>query len=122
MIQRGDGADFAREAVAEALGRNLDRYLAPHPGVSRAIYLTHSASADGREDFIGAEFCAGGQRHFAQFYPKRSLRAWETRKPECVIGEREPEVEEARHCFRERRFGPAMVPFPISARVLNAAP
>ena len=63
MIQRGDGAHFAIETIAETLGRNLDGDLAAHARIARAIHLSHAARANGREDLIRAEFVACRKRH-----------------------------------------------------------
>jgi hypothetical protein len=45
MIQRSDGSDLTLEAIAEALSRNLDRHLAAHARVVRAVNLAHAARA-----------------------------------------------------------------------------
>jgi hypothetical protein len=55
MIQRGDGVHLALEAMAEALRRNLNSYLATHPRIARAVNLAHAAGAEGRQDLVRAE-------------------------------------------------------------------
>jgi hypothetical protein len=37
MIQHGDGANLAFEAVAEPFGGELEGYFAAHPGIARGI-------------------------------------------------------------------------------------
>src|SRR5262245_37288076 len=61
MIHRRDGADLALEAVAEALGGNLDRDIAPHTRITRAVHLPHAACAYRRENLVGAEAGSGGE-------------------------------------------------------------
>ena len=78
MIQRSNGAGFALEAGAQilALGdvfrQDLDGDGAVEASVARLVDFAHSSSADRGEDFVGAEFVAGGERHIrdrAQFIP-----------------------------------------------------
>jgi hypothetical protein len=52
-----------REAIAKSLRRNLDCYVAPHARIVGAVDLSHSAFADGRQDFVGTEFVAYRKRH-----------------------------------------------------------
>jgi hypothetical protein len=69
MIQGGEGAGFAFEALlqfgrgGEVRGEDLDGDGAVQAGVAGAIDFTHAAGAERRFDFIGAEFCAGGESH-----------------------------------------------------------
>ena len=44
-------------------GKNLDGDGAIEAGIDRAIDLAHAAGADRRDDFVRAEFGAGGERH-----------------------------------------------------------
>jgi len=48
----------ACEALAERGFRDLDRDGAVEPCVSRAEHFDHPTFADGRDDFVGAEFGA----------------------------------------------------------------
>src|ERR1700693_498971 len=41
--------------ICDCLRQNLDGYVAPELAVVRLIYLSHSASANGGEDFVRAE-------------------------------------------------------------------
>ena len=43
MIQRGDGAHFAVESLAEALRGHLDRDVTTQPGIERLVDLAHAA-------------------------------------------------------------------------------
>src|SRR6476661_6566811 len=63
MVQRGDSAGFALEALAEALGGDFDGDLAAQARVAGAVNLAHPALADARQDFIGAEFVADRTPH-----------------------------------------------------------
>ena len=60
MIQGRDGLRLALEAFAELSSRNFDRNITLQTRVSGSIDLSHTARADLREDFIGAEFVACG--------------------------------------------------------------
>ena len=53
--------------------KDLDRDVALKPLVARAINLSHSSRPEWREDLVGAETGAGGQRHgsLTRFYPWR---------------------------------------------------
>jgi hypothetical protein len=44
-------------------GKNLDRNCTIKPGVAGAIPLAHPTRAQGREDFVWAEFGTGGYSH-----------------------------------------------------------
>jgi len=63
MIQRGDGAGFPLEALAEILVRNLDGDGAIEARVARTIHLAHTARAHGRGDLIRPQPSSGSQRH-----------------------------------------------------------
>ena len=62
-------ARFALEALkrgwllGELRGKNLNRDGAIKTLVDRAIYLSHAARADRRNDLVGTKFCAAGKRH-----------------------------------------------------------
>src|SRR5258708_26625018 len=55
MIQRGNRADFAFEAVREFFQRDFDGDIAAHAWIARAIHLAHAARADGLNDFVRTE-------------------------------------------------------------------
>src|ERR1700684_1953749 len=82
MIQRRNRASLAVEAFfqlglrGEMLRQDFDRYFAPQPRVTRAIYLAHAARAKKRLGFIWAELCAGGECHEERriIPPRRSQR------------------------------------------------
>ena len=63
VVERGDRAGLAGEALGELGVGNFDRDIPIQPGIVRAIHLAHAALADGRKDFIRAEFVADGERH-----------------------------------------------------------
>jgi len=65
MIQGGDGACFTLEAIAESLGRNLDRDFTMQPRIGGAINFAHATRADGRKDLVRAKAIAHRQRHIA---------------------------------------------------------
>ena len=67
VVERGDRAGFAGEALGELRVGNFDRDIAIQPGIMRAIHLAHAALADGRKDFVGAEFVADRKRHTRDF-------------------------------------------------------
>jgi len=70
VIQRGDRARLAVEALAELrvssqrLGQHLDRDRAIEPRVARSVDLVHTASTQGRLDFVRAEARTGSKHHF----------------------------------------------------------
>ena len=72
MRERGDGLRFALEprppiGVGGERGRqDLDRHVTLEPRVPGAIDLAHSAFANRREDFVGAQTGGGGERHRAR--------------------------------------------------------
>src|ERR1700693_2634643 len=49
--------------MRKRFGQDFDGHVAPELGVVRLIHLAHSARANLREDFVGAEFGARGDRH-----------------------------------------------------------
>jgi hypothetical protein len=53
MIQRGDRASFALEALVELVLRELDGDDAIEPRVASFPHLSHPACANLREDLIG---------------------------------------------------------------------
>ncbi len=61
MRQGRDGAGFPLEpgeslcVAQEALGRDLDRDVAPEAGVTRPVNLPHPSHVDRREDFVRAQ-------------------------------------------------------------------
>ena len=63
MVQSGDGAGFALEAVGELLRGDFDGDVASQPRIAGFPHFAHAAFADGGDDFVGAEFCAGSQVH-----------------------------------------------------------
>ena len=69
MGERGHGAGFALEAIADhGIGGDtaqddLDRDIAPKAGVPSAIDLSHAAGAQRRHNLIRAEARAGSERH-----------------------------------------------------------
>ena len=70
--ERGDGLRLALEPRApvgvggEGSRQDLDGDVALEPRVPGAIDLAHSAFADRREDFVGAQTGGGGERHRAR--------------------------------------------------------
>ena len=81
MIQRGNRAGLALEALTELLRGDFDRHIAPQPRIVRAIHFAHSARADGGKDFVRAEFCAGRERHIEDLLcvqDQDAVRAWIT--------------------------------------------
>src|ERR1700686_1306033 len=69
MIQSAGGSRLLLEAPppgvipAQLLGQDFERDLAPEPRIEGPIDLTHSASAEGRENFVGAKSVADCERH-----------------------------------------------------------
>ena len=69
MIQAGDGAGLALEALTEVgvfgqMGRqNLDGYGAVEPGVFGLVDLTHPPRSQGRQDFVRTKFSTRGERN-----------------------------------------------------------
>ena len=66
MIERSEHFRFALKTgesfgiVSKRFRQNLDGHVALELSVVRLIYLSHSASANGGEDFVHAEFGARG--------------------------------------------------------------
>ena len=50
--------------VCEGIGKNLDGDASIEPCIPCLEYLAHSSRADQRDDFVGADLCAGRQTHF----------------------------------------------------------
>jgi hypothetical protein len=63
VVEGGDAAGFALEVLGELLGGDFDGDDAVEAGVARALHLSHSARAKGRDDLVGSEFTAGRKRH-----------------------------------------------------------
>ena len=63
MIQRRDRLGFLLEARGVASPQPLDRHGAIQPRVVGLPHLAHPTGAQWREDLIGAEYVAGGERH-----------------------------------------------------------
>src|SRR5579864_1099920 len=69
MAQLGDGTSLAPEALqsvgtlGEMRGKNLDGDRAIEAGIGGAIDFAHTAGSDLRDDFVRAEFGAGGEGH-----------------------------------------------------------
>jgi len=63
MIQRRDRLGILLEARGVASLQPLDRHGAIQPRVVGLPHLAHPTSAQWREDLIGAEYVAGGERH-----------------------------------------------------------
>ena len=63
MIERRNGLRLALEAFAELRCGDFDRNITTDAGIARFPHLSHSTLADGREDFVRAEFVAGLERH-----------------------------------------------------------
>jgi hypothetical protein len=65
MVQRGDAAGLALEALAQRwvtadMGRqDFDGHRAIEPCISRAIDLAHAARAERRQNFVGPEAGTG---------------------------------------------------------------
>ena len=59
MIQRRNGLRLTLEAFAELSGGDFDRNVALQTRVAGSVHLSHATGADGRQDFVGAEFVTG---------------------------------------------------------------
>jgi hypothetical protein len=72
VIELGCGAGFlleAREAFGirgEAWVNDLDGDVSREPRIPRLVDLTHPPCAERREDFVGTQHGAGGERHLVQ--------------------------------------------------------
>lgn len=70
MVEGGEDLSFALKtleavrSLSEIIGQDFYGYVAAKARVLGAVDFAHSAGAEGRDDFIGAEFCAYGQGHF----------------------------------------------------------
>ena len=68
MVERGQCPRLALEAhqtigiVGEPVREDLERDIAPKPGVARTVDLTHSPGAERGQDFVRAKTSAGSQR------------------------------------------------------------
>src|SRR5438309_1005964 len=80
MIQLRDGASFALEAglqVEVGSDRRMEGFdgdNAIEPDVASAVDFSHTAGANGREDFVRAEMRAGGKTHVATATWSRVVR------------------------------------------------
>jgi len=69
VVQGGKDLGFTFESGQTAgVGRDLsrqdlDRHVAVQFGIACAIHLAHSAAANQRQDFVGAEPCSAAQWH-----------------------------------------------------------
>ncbi len=72
MIQRSQYLGFALKpdepirVPGQSFGEHLDGYQPIQLGVTRFVNLTHAARADGRNNFVGAESIASGERHMKE--------------------------------------------------------
>jgi hypothetical protein len=64
MIERGDGLRFALTTIVEFFSGDFYGDFAIEPRMPRAVQGAHPARADGRENFLRAEFVASGKRHW----------------------------------------------------------
>jgi hypothetical protein len=69
VVERSNRTGFTGKALGELLIGHFDRDIPIQPGIVGAVHLSHAAFADGRDDFIGAEFISGRKRHeYEQVY------------------------------------------------------
>ena len=61
MVQRSNGSGLPLEALRELLFGDLDRDDPVQACIARFVNLAHATGADRREDFVRAEFIAGGK-------------------------------------------------------------
>src|SRR5215472_17588957 len=80
MIQAGNGFSFPFESLLPCkiprhfLRQNLYGDSSFEPCIFRSIHLSHSASAQRRENLVRSKFCARNERHdCGRLYPWRSL-------------------------------------------------
>jgi hypothetical protein len=66
VIERGDRAGLAREALGELRIGYFDGDVAIQPGIMGAIHFAHTAFAHWAEDFVRPEFVAYGERHLIE--------------------------------------------------------
>src|SRR6185369_3101848 len=78
MIQGRDRAGFPFETCSVRLIDLLDSDNAIEPRVAGFPHLSHAASANGRNDFVRAEFVARHQAHsqINSVYPNRVTPCW----------------------------------------------
>ena len=69
VVQRGGGAGFLLESTEaidvgrECCGEDFDRDITSEARIARTVYLADAASAEGGDDFVGAETGAGSEGH-----------------------------------------------------------
>lgn len=89
MIENGNRSRLTvetsagRRIRAEAFGEYLDRHRSIKAPIARAIHLTHSTGANGRDDFVGPDACARGENQRAEYNGPEVLRR--RPRPECSI-------------------------------------
>jgi len=64
VIQGRDGFRFPPESFTEFRRAKLDCDNTIEARVARLPYLSHAAFSNSGDDFVRAEFCADGERHF----------------------------------------------------------
>src|SRR5580692_1070945 len=102
MVQRRNGPSLAFHALLQ-FGRrrkvgsqNFNCNGAIEADVPRTIHLAHPSSAQGRLNFVGAKFRAGGQSHWCGNYSLRSLE-------DLTILAVSPDAFSAPHFVMQRR-------------------
>ena len=81
VAEGGCRTRFLLEAVqqvpvcGECGGENLNRYTAVQARILRPVHFSHSARAQGRDDFIGAQFGARSEGHSVRviIVPRKGL-------------------------------------------------
>jgi hypothetical protein len=63
MIQRGDGARFALEALGEGFFRELDGDGTVEASVASLVHFAHAARANGRNNLVRSLAGSGRERH-----------------------------------------------------------
>jgi len=69
VVQRGGCAGFLLESTEaidvgrKCCGEDFDRDITSESRIARTVYLAHAASAEGGDDFVGAETGAGSEGH-----------------------------------------------------------
>ena len=119
MVQRRGRAGLLLESM-EAIGvgrerdrQDLDRHVTTQPRIARAVDVAHAARANERDDFIGAEPCAGGKTHRPtlilpkQWNAKPAKAAWFDKL--TMSAHPEP-VEGCALCVQPRRSSSAAKP------------
>ena len=106
VIQRRDGFGFTLKSLAELRAGNFDRDEAIQPRVLSAVHFSHAARADGREDFVRAEFVAGRKLHMtvrAESSPLQSGKGAHRGAPGtwngCGQRRYQPAIVVSRGCF-----------------------